>query len=67
MRVRSIVVSGMLATTLIGGIGTTASGADGQRTPPVVLVGVAGLQWLDVSPEATPTLWRLTGNGDTAS
>jgi hypothetical protein len=32
-----------------------------------VLVGVAGLQWSDVSAESTPTLWRLTGRGDTAS
>ena len=61
-------MSGILATTLVGGIGIAASAAAAQPTAePVVLVGVAGLQWSDVTPEATPTLWRLTGNGDTAS
>ncbi|MEV2279411.1 hypothetical protein AB0I72_27925 [Nocardiopsis sp. NPDC049922] len=29
---------------------------------PVVLVGIPGLLWRDVTPEATPTLWELAGH-----
>ena len=31
--------------------------------PHVVVVGLSGLRWSDVSPTATPTLWRLAGQG----
>jgi hypothetical protein len=30
---------------------------------PVVLVGIAGLRWTDVSRLATPNLWRIAGQG----
>ncbi len=30
-----------------------------------VLIGVPGLRWSDVSPSATPNLWRLAGRGAT--
>lgn len=33
------------------------------ETSPVVLVGVPGLLWEDVTPERTPTLWALAGDG----
>lgn len=33
----------------------------------VVVVGISGLRWSDVSPAATPTLWRLAGQGSVAS
>ena len=42
-------------------------------TPPsqarghVVIVGLSGLRWSDVSPSATPTLWRLAGQGSVGS
>jgi hypothetical protein len=29
----------------------------------VVVIGVPGLRWNDLSPATTPTLWRLTGDG----
>jgi hypothetical protein len=29
----------------------------------VIVVGLSGLRWSDVSPSATPTLWRLAGQG----
>jgi len=35
--------------------------------PPVVVVGIAGLRWSDVSAPATPTLWRLAGAGSVGS
>jgi len=52
----SLVVAGVLVGALL-----TAGAADaadpGQGR--VVVVGVAGLRWADVSPEATPALWSL--------
>ena len=29
----------------------------------VIVVGLSGLRWSDVSPSATPALWRLAGQG----
>ncbi|PDP86184.1 hypothetical protein CQJ94_20925 [Glycomyces fuscus] len=34
-----------------------------RREGPVVLVGVPGLLWQDVSPETTPTLWEMAEEG----
>jgi hypothetical protein len=33
----------------------------------VVVVGLSGLRWSDVSPAATPALWRLAGQGSVGS
>ena len=33
----------------------------------VVVVGLSGLRWSDVSPSATPELWRLAGQGSVGS
>jgi len=33
----------------------------------VVIVGLSGLRWSDISPTATPTLWRLAGQGSVGS
>jgi len=33
----------------------------------VVIVGLSGLRWSDVSPSVTPTLWRLAGQGSAGS
>jgi hypothetical protein len=46
--------------------------AEAGTTPPgparhVVIVGISGLRWSDVSPAATPTLWRLSGQGSVGS
>ena len=37
--------------------------ADPGQARPVVLVGIAGLRWTDVSARAMPGLWRLAGAG----
>jgi hypothetical protein len=43
------------------------SSAQASPTPPraqhVVVVGLSGLRWSDVSEARTPTLWRLAGQG----
>ena len=42
----------------------TAGTVRASSTPrPVILVGIPGLRWNDVSPSATPALWRLAENG----
>ena len=33
----------------------------------MVIVGLSGLRWSDLSPTATPTLWRLAGQGSVGS
>ena len=33
----------------------------------VVVVGISGLRWSEVTPAATPTLWRLAGQGSVGS
>lgn len=44
-----------------------ATSGQGQIAAPVVIVGVGGLTWDAVSPEATPRLWELlTGEGTAA-
>ena len=42
-----------------------ASAAPASAAPArhVVVVGLSGLRWSDVSPAATPALWRLAGQG----
>lgn len=49
--------------------GTATGTAVGTSTDasPVVLVALAGLYWSDVSPSATPTLWRMIRTGSVAS
>ena len=40
------------------------------RAPPVghvIVVGIGGLRWSDVSPTVTPALWRLAGEGSVGS
>ena len=44
-----------------------AFAASDPLPPPVVLVGVGGLDWDDVDRRATPTLWRLVGTGAVGS
>jgi hypothetical protein len=49
---------------------TGASQATGQRAPAVshvVLAGIGGLRWSDVSPTVTPALWRLADQGSVGS
>lgn len=48
--------------------GTAASGtAAGTAARPVVIIGIPGLRWTDVSPAATPALWQLAEHGSAGS
>ncbi|WP_232534166.1 hypothetical protein [Plantactinospora sp. KBS50] len=71
MRSRSFVPT--LLTLLVVALGAAgllirpAVGAPPDTVDYVLLVGVPGLRWEDVSPETTPTLWRMAGRGSIGS
>ncbi|MEN5074301.1 hypothetical protein ABE437_10825 [Isoptericola cucumis] len=47
--------------------GTARAAGDAAPDTPLVVAGVAGLQWSDVDAGRTPNLWRLIGGGSVAS
>ncbi|HEY1644064.1 MAG TPA: hypothetical protein VGG35_25595 [Streptosporangiaceae bacterium] len=54
--------------TAAGAAGQAASGgAAGPAAHPVVIIGIPGLRWTDISPAATPALWRLARHGSAGS
>jgi hypothetical protein len=67
----------IVAGTLLLGLGPVvaalwpaapAAAASRSEPPgPVVLIGIAGLRWTDISAARTPALWRLAENGSVGS
>jgi hypothetical protein len=60
-----LAAAGLVAPGLAAA-GLVAPGLVAAGTPsphPVIVVGIAGLRWADVSPAATPAIWRLAGSG----
>lgn len=63
----------LIVTFLSGTVPAAASGppraleGPAPRGAPVVLVGVPGLLWEDLTPEHTPTLWKMAGHGAIAN
>jgi len=53
----------------LAAVGAAQPAAAAQTAPVrhVVIVGLSGLRWSDVSASATPTLWRLAGEGSVGS
>jgi hypothetical protein len=47
--------------------GSAASAAAGPVARHVVIVGISGLRWNQVTPTGTPELWRLAGGGSVGS
>lgn len=74
---------GLLLTVVVGavsggllGVSPAVASPDVRRSPDhgavirqgqVLLVGVGGLGWADISPTTTPTLWRLLGQTSAAA
>ena len=64
-----------LAVPLLGAPTASAAPASSPMTVPasrptakhVVIVGISGLRWNQVTPRATPELWRLAGGGSVGS
>jgi hypothetical protein len=53
------------ASTRAGSTGTAGTGA--AVSGHVVIVGISGLRWTDVSAAGTPALWRVTSSGSPGS
>src|SRR5580658_9870754 len=74
---RPAAVRSVLAACALGALAAVgaAQPAAAQTSPAapaapvrhVVIVGLSGLRWSDVSPSVTPTLWRLAGQGSVGS
>ena len=70
---RRAAVGTLLATLVAAGAALTAATPAAARTPAaaparhVVIVGLSGLRWSDLSPAATPALWRLAAQGSVAN
>jgi hypothetical protein len=68
-----MLLGGLIAAAAAAVPVTLAGPAAAARTPApsdarhVVIVGISGLRWSDVSQTATPTLWRLAGDGSVGS
>ncbi|HEY1671509.1 MAG TPA: hypothetical protein VGG50_02245, partial [Streptosporangiaceae bacterium] len=66
-KVRALVLGGTvlgsaaLGGAMLAGTGGSALAASAPTSPPrpVVLIGIPGLRWTDMSAAATPALWRL--------
>src|SRR5215469_7960840 len=54
-------LAAMLAT------GTVSWAKSATARGPVIIIGVPGLRWTDVSPAATPSIWRLAEAGSVGS
>jgi hypothetical protein len=68
MRVRAV-RSALLTALLVTAAASPAAARTAAPAPArhVVVVGLSGLRWSDVSPAATPALWRLAGRGSVGS
>jgi hypothetical protein len=63
-------LGGLLAALAALAAANPAAAANRAAAAParhVVIVGLSGLRWSDVSPTATPTLWQLAGQGSVGS
>lgn len=68
--VRPLAALTALLATLLVALAPATAHADDHHTPtdtPLIMAGVAGLQWSDVDAARTPNLWRLIGGGSVAS
>jgi len=68
--VRAALLACLLAVLAAVFAGSSTASAQTRASAPgrhVVVVGISGLRWSDVSPSATPTLWRLAGQGSVGS
>jgi hypothetical protein len=54
-------------TPALDAVPAQSSAPDVASATPVVLIGISGLRWTDLSPSATPALWRLAEGGSVGS
>jgi hypothetical protein len=63
----SAAVAGVLAWAASTASADAAAGGSGARDQHVVIVGIGGLLWSDVSPRTAPVLWQIAGRGAVGS
>ena len=68
MSIRPGAVRGFLLACIVAVLGPLLLAPPASASTPaprghVIVVGLSGLRWSDVSASATPTLWRLAGQG----
>ncbi len=61
------VLAGTASATAAPAAGAATGAATGARGASVVVLGVAGLRWDDLSPARTPVLWALVDRGAVGS
>jgi hypothetical protein len=68
--IRTCAVRALLLACLLAGLAAVRPAGPASASPApsaprghVIVVGLSGLRWSDVSPSATPALWRLAGQG----
>ncbi|MFL6137101.1 MAG: hypothetical protein ACJ74O_04795, partial [Frankiaceae bacterium] len=59
----TVAIAAAIAGLVTGLAGTPAGATGNPAVPRVVVVGVPGLRWGDVSATGTPALWALAGRG----
>jgi hypothetical protein len=59
--------TGARATPATSGRAAPAARGPARRTAPVIVIGISGLRWTDISPSQTPALWRLAERGSVGS
>jgi hypothetical protein len=71
---RWILASAATLLAALGGLGVSAGAARAGESGPaagvsqhVVIVGISGLRWTDVSAASTPALWRVASEGSPGS
>ena len=57
----------LAAVTAVFAAGPASAAGPAAPARHVVVVGISGLRWSDVSQAGTPTLWRLAGQGSVGS
>ena len=60
-------VAAVLAVAAPMAARAAAAGPGAARPGHVILAGIGGLRWSDISPAGTPTLWHLAGEGSAGS
>jgi hypothetical protein len=64
-----LIVAALAVLTVLVALadGTSLARPSRPSARPVIVIGISGLRWSDISPRATPALWRLAQEGSTAS
>ena len=63
----ALVAAGAVLAGLAAPAGAAAAAGGPGEPGPVIVVGLPGLRWTDLSATATPALWRLAGQGSAGS